>query len=383
MIQSVATRKPCFAIDLLWLRSGKVGGTEEFARNLIHGFMGTKENFTCFLVVSRDESNGIAEYEQDVRFKRLVCDIFSEEIGKRVLWENLHLGRMLRKMQISVLLEPVYSLPLVGMHGIRCYTVIHDIQALHYPQYFSKFKRMWLEMSWRMSIRHSKQVIATTKYTQEDIQHHYCTMAEKIIAISIPIEVGDCATESCAELDKMGLQKEDYYYIVSSLLPHKNLITVIRAMSRIPETERKTLVISGVGGDQKDELQQEINREQLQNDVMILPFVSRRIRNLLYVNCAVFLFPSIFEGFGMPPVEALMLGCSVLTTRCTSLEEVTHGYAEYVECPTDPEEWAEKIQALQGQKRDEKTKERIQRELRNAYCPSGIAKHYLDIMEIK
>lgn len=373
-----------FAIDLLWVRVGKVGGTESFARNLIRGFMKTDTLFTCFLLVSKDEADSFSEYEQDNRFVRLKCNVRSADIGRRVLWENLFLGAFLRKNGISVLLEPVYSLPLIGLRGIRCYTVIHDIQARHFPQYFSKVKRMWLALNWRVNIRHSKYVIATTEFTRRDLRQHYASMADKILMVPIPIAAETLydSSDGKGELERIGLRKDKYYYIVSSLLPHKNLITVIRAMARIPKSERKPLVISGVGGGQKKELLQEIREEDLQDTVTILPFVSRAVRNQLYENCAVFLFPSIFEGFGMPPVEAMILGCPVITTRCTSLEEVTRGLAEYVENPTDPDEWAAKIRLVQGRNRTESEKERIRGELEDAYRPSNVAQRYLEVMEI-
>lgn len=380
---STIREKQCFAIDLLWVRSGKVGGTEEFARNLIRGFMGTDTAFSCLLLVSKDEADGFSEFECDHRFKRLICNTRSADISRRVLWENLFLGAFLRRNGISVLLEPVYSLPLIGLRGIRCYTVIHDIQARHFPQYFSKVKRMWLSLNWRVNIRHSRCVIATTEFTRQDLQRNYVPMSGKIRMIPIPIAAEALRDSSGGEeLEKIGLRKGGYYYIVSSLLPHKNLITVIRAMARIPKSERKPLVISGVGGGQKKELLQEICEEDLQDTVTILPYVSREVRNQLYVDCAVFLFPSIFEGFGMPPVEAMILGCPVITTRCTSLEEVTRGLAEYVENPTDPDEWATKIRLVQKCSRTESDKEQIRKELESAYCPSDIAQSYLETMEI-
>ncbi|MBP3295268.1 MAG: glycosyltransferase, partial [Lachnospiraceae bacterium] len=64
-------------------------------------------------------------------------------------------------------------------------------------------------------------------------------------------------------------------------------------------------------------------------------------RNALYKNCRAFLFPSIFEGFGMPPIEAMVMQVPVLTTECASIKEVTGGLLNYVKDPMDPTEWAE------------------------------------------
>jgi glycosyltransferase involved in cell wall biosynthesis len=71
--------------------------------------------------------------------------------------------------------------------------------------------------------------------------------------------------------------------------------------------------------------------------------VSDKERDSLYENCRLFLFPSTFEGFGMPPIEAMIKGAKVVTTKCGSIEEITHSKASYVDDPLSTKEWIEKI----------------------------------------
>ena len=84
----------------------------------------------------------------------------------------------------------------------------------------------------------------------------------------------------------------------------------------------------------------------MESNVIITGFVSNEERDMLYENASIFLFPSIFEGFGMPPVEAMELGTQVLTTRCSSIPEVTEEKANYVEDPFDVNQWVEGIRYL-------------------------------------
>ena len=88
------------AIDLLWLRPGKVGGTEYFIRNLLDGFMNTQEEFSFSLLVSKDNVHTFKRYEEDRRFELLEVDIESSNIAKRILWQNFFRIGFLEKRDI-------------------------------------------------------------------------------------------------------------------------------------------------------------------------------------------------------------------------------------------------------------------------------------------
>ena len=134
---------------------------------------------------------------------------------------------------------------------------------------------------------------------------------------------------------------------------HKNLISLINVIKEIKDKKvnlPNKLVISGVGGPNRENLINQIKEMRIEENIIITDFVSNKVRNSLTKNSNVFLFPSIFEGFGIPPVEAMGLGARVITTKCTSLPEVTRGKCSYVENPTSSEEWIEKLQEVQGTK---------------------------------
>ena len=106
------------------------------------------------------------------------------------------------------------------------------------------------------------------------------------------------------------------------------------------------LLISGIKGDHYDYLHEYIDSHTLGNNCIFTGFVSDAERNTLMKYCNFFLFPSIFEGFGMPVVEAMRLGAKVITTRYTSIEEVSKGKAIYVNDPFDEKEWIDKIKGM-------------------------------------
>ncbi|MCM1189490.1 MAG: glycosyltransferase [bacterium] len=132
------------------------------------------------------------------------------------------------------------------------------------------------------------------------------------------------------------------------MLPHKNLDTLLKVISlRKQKGDICPLVLSGVGGD-TETFDRAVKEQGISEMVINTGFVSDQERDCLYENCRLFLFPSVFEGFGMPPIEAMRRGKRVVMTRESCLEEITQGKAVYVDNPYDIEEWSEKIDSTLG-----------------------------------
>ena len=183
----------------------------------------------------------------------------------------------------------------------------------------------------------------------DHFDHH-----NNVVAIHNPVTLDTMDIEDFDKLkEKYPIKENEYYYTVSSMYKHKNLITIIEALEEIKRKNYfipQKLVISGVGGPNKEKLMEIIKEKNLEENVIITNFVSDGERNALIQNCNVFLFPSIFEGFGMPPIEAMQLGARVITTRCTSLPEVTKGKCNYVVNALEKHDWIDEIQKAQYEK---------------------------------
>lgn len=359
-----------FAVDLLWVRHKKVGGTESYIRNLLDGFMKLKEEYNIYLILSEDNQDTFEKYFKDKRFNKILCNIKSANIGHRILWENINLCRILKKNNISICFEPVYSKPLFTPKYIKFITTIHDLQAWHYPEYQSKTRVLWLKSNWKNSVKTSNKVIAISDYVRNDIIQRYGN-SNKIETIYNPILIDTNDVLPVDEIiTKYNIDNDGYYYTVSSLLPHKNLKVLIEVMKVIKDRKLnlpKKLLISGISGKDRGQLVSLINEYNLNENIELTGFVDNLERNSLYKYCKTFLFPSIFEGFGMPPVEAMAFGTHVITTKSASLFEVTQGRATYVEDPYNIEEWIETMQNL-----------KIQKDIDlSVYDPRHIAQKYL------
>ena len=341
------------AVDLLWARYGVVAGGVSVTLNLLDGFMELHSDFEMWLIVAQDNKNIFNKYRKDSRFHHYICKLESANRKQSVIYQNLLLCKILKQIDADICFEPNNFMPIIFKGNKKYVTLVHDMQAFHYPEYFSLLKNIWLRINWKNTIRHSSRVVTISQYVKKDILWHYSVSEKKINVIYNPVEIEE---KDVVQFDvisrRYGIKPDEYYYTVSSLAPHKNLGTLITMMAKYKnKLNGKKLVISGVGeGKDRRKIEDLLDKRKINKDVILTGFVSNAVRNTLYKNCAAFLFPSIFEGFGMPAVEAISLGTPVITTRETSLPEVTQNEAFYVDNPFDSREWAEKISDIQPKK---------------------------------
>lgn len=369
-------KKIKFALDVTWVRHKIVGGTESFVNNLIKGFSDTEEQFELIIIAAKDNVHLFAQYCDDMRIKCLTAPIESKSVAKRIIWQNFKLSSFLLSVGITICLEPVYAKPILASQRIKWITVIHDLEALHFPENHSWITNRWLRFSWRNSAKTSDHVICISNFVRNDIIEKYGIEKDRITTIYDPIIIdtnNQCDFSQVA--DKYNIAPNEYYYTVSKLNPHKNLTTLVKVFGVIKKRQIKELpcklLISGVNGGMIDELQRIAMEYDIENELVLTGFVDDDIRNCLYVHAKAFLFPSIFEGFGMPPIEAICCNTPVVTTRCACIPEITQQLANYVDDPYSVDNWIEVMETTTHKNEDFNM---------NPYIPENVALEYLKIL---
>ena len=299
------------AIDLLWVRPGKNGGTESVIRNLLLGFGEYAKNDNFVLIVSKDNYQSFEKYKKFENFEYAVCNVHSSSRIKRVMWEQLNITAVVRKYKCDLFFSPIYSMP-KKKNETPNIALIHDLQSLHFPEYFSSIRNLFMKISWNSTCRKSDCVVTISEFCKNDIIKNLPINEEKVCVIYNPIINTNGVADFAPLSEKYSIREKDYYYTVSSLAKHKNLLTLLKAFIELPGEK---LVITGVNVNATNEIISFVKDNNLDDRIIFTGYITNEERDSLYKNCKAFLFPSIFEGFGMPPIEALKMGVPVITTR--------------------------------------------------------------------
>lgn len=332
-----------FAIDLTWVRHNCVGGTEFSTQRILKGMTETTDDFCAYLIVSKDNANLFEKYQKDRRFVLVIGNFHNGNVYSRVMWQNFHLGSVCRNHHLTVCFEPVHAKPFLNNHSVRYVTVIRDLQALHFPNEQSLIKCIFLRMSWFFGCRTSYQLITISEHCKQDILSHYKVRNNRVVVINNPLDsvIAEPTVFSTIQ-EQYGVEQGKYYFTVSRLDKNKNLDTLFRVMARIKADKTdlpQRLVVAGSGIKGRPQIIQLVEEMGLSNEIIIANYLSAGDMNALYKASRAFLFPSIFEGFGNPLIEAFSMGTTVITTSCSCMPEITQGKANYVTDPYSVDEW--------------------------------------------
>ena len=240
-------------------------------------------------------------------------------------WTQLRISWEMLTHAVDVLAILASALPI--WHPRRSVVTVHDVAWKLFPEAFTPFMRHYLDWSTRHAVKQAAKVVAVSQSTKNDLIKHYQVDPQKIEVIHLavgeqfrPRNYSDCQPT----LDKFGLVYQKYILFVGTMQPRKNIPRLVEAFIKIKKDNHmeEKLVIVGKKGWLWEPIEQKIKESGLGQAVQVLDYVTDEDLPFLFAGASLLTLPALYEGFGLPPLEAMKSGVPVVVSDVSSLPEV-------------------------------------------------------------
>ncbi|MFP4435760.1 MAG: glycosyltransferase family 4 protein [Chloroflexaceae bacterium] len=239
------------------------------------------------------------------------------------LAEQIALPRLARALQLDLLHSPYYIKPYAGLPCPSVVT-IYDLLGLHLPQTLSRQGRLFYRVAMGLAVRSSHRIITISCNAQEALIRAYNIPPERITVTPLAADARFCPQTEAAVAAvhaKYGLPAR-YLLYVGANKPHKNLERLVQAWACVTPQQPAVLLLAGHYDPRYPQVQQMAAAPGLRDRIMRIQNVAEADLPALYAGATAFVFPSFYEGFGLPPLEAMACGVPVICAHAGSLPEV-------------------------------------------------------------
>lgn len=320
------TVKPItIGVNTLFYIPGEVGGTETLLRETLLE-MARQVQRDRIVVFTNLENHETLEADL-AAFPQVVCvqlKFRAMNRPMRILREQFELPGRVRANGVDVLWSPGYTAPV----WIRCPQVvsIHDMQYKAFPRDMTFPARLATDILVKAAARRAVRIITGSKFGREEILRHTAADGDKVAvvydAVSSRFAEPMPDEERGAIVDRLIPGGGPFLLCVAATYPHKNVQSLVRAFVALEPILSHKLVIVGKARLGEPDVTQALRATRDASRVIRLKGLAESELIALYQGCDLFVFPSLYEGFGLPVLEALMAGAPVVTTRCASIPEV-------------------------------------------------------------
>jgi len=269
------------------------------------------------------------------------------------LWTQTKFALGIWRDKVDVLWMPMHNLPILRRKNLKTVVTIHDLAFKQFPETFPKKDLFQLNFLTDLAVKHSDKIIAISESTKRDILKFYPKIKEeKIKVIYHGFDAGLFENNFSIEdirrvLRKHNLKVKKYLLYVGAIQPRKNLETLIKAFEIFKSRNDSDLKLVLVGGKawNWEPTIDAIEKSPQREDIIATGSVPFEELAIIFQNAKIFVFPSCYEGFGIPILEAFAAGVPVISADNSSLTEVGGEAAKYFNC-NDCGELAEKIEKV-------------------------------------
>ena len=332
------------AVNMLWCVPGAVGGSEEYFIRQLHGLVEIEAPFNVTVYAPKGFSTAHKDLSSVIRIIEAPSRCTSREL--RVLLENTWLASQTKSA--DMVHHGGGTLPSRGKSTTLL--TIHDVQYLTYPEYFSAVKLRYLKNRVPSAIRRASVVAAPSNYVREGIERSFGIDRSRTAVIRHGLEpaIGAHKTSETQLRTRFNLGSSRVLLIPAITHPHKNHEFLLRLLANEWSNEDVKLVMVGGEGLAESCIQSLIAELQIAHKVVRSGRVNAADRDGLIALAEAVVFPSKYEGFGAPVLEAMALGTPVISSDCASLPEVI-GDGGLV-LPLNPAAWAGALESVRSQR---------------------------------
>jgi glycosyltransferase involved in cell wall biosynthesis len=259
-----------------------------------------------------------------------------------ILWQQFILPLLLKKHKVTVFWAPEQICPVLFMKNIKIITTVHDCVALHFPKTSQWSVKIINSILFKKSIKKSFRIITVSNFIKNDLSANY----SKIITSGKVFAIPNGKPSWNLPDDYNEKNRREFLLFVGNTEPRKNLINLIKALEILfSKGFTIPLVIIGPPGWKNKNFLRYCSHSPAGEHIYFVGYCTDPDLKKNYLTCKAFIYPSLYEGFGLPVLEALSLDSIVLTSRGTVMEEITGKAALYFN-PQDPSDIARVIEEI-------------------------------------
>lgn len=318
-------------------------GIGRYARELVRALARLDHDNHYTLFMPQDAHPELVAFDWPANFR--LCRAPIPERALVALWHRARVSLPVEVFTggVDIFYSPDFLLPPARVH--KTVVTVHDLSYVRLPECYPEVLKAFLNRSVPRSVRRADLVLADASSTRDDLQDLYGVPPAKVQVLYSGVDARFCPEVPAADLERVRTKydlSQPYLLSVGTIQPRKNYARVIQAFSRLQMTNSGLpvadyqLLISGGKGWMYEDVYDTIQRLGVEDRVRMLGYTPDEDLPALYALATLFVYPSLYEGFGLPVAEAMACGVPVITSNASSLPEVAGDAALYFD-PLDVE----------------------------------------------
>ncbi len=331
--------------------SASFGGIARSVYNIISSWMDDYPQHEYFLIgfnpLVIDESKLPANWHVVIR---------KAKINKGAVWSRLVLPKIIKELRLDVYWGTSYTLP-PKVKNVKMILTIYDLSLLHFKGIGQRKTEIGIKLFGKSNCKKADKIVAISEATKKDIIDTWGIKNEKIV---VSYCGGPQAIRARDLVVKEGNNVKDtitrpYCLFVGTFEPRKNIPTIIRAFEEYARGggESTDLILCGKRGWRCENIYEMIEQSVVKDRIKVFGYINDEEKEYLIHNARAFLYPSLYEGFGIPVLEAMQQGVPVITANNSSLPEVGGDAAFYIQNVLDYKELASMMETVLALSADE------------------------------